>query len=124
VAIGWLTVFKAIPWTEVLKAAPAVARSARKLWDVHEAPARPAEVASRAGEDTGTEARLRELEAQVARLSTEAIAASDLVNSLAEQNVRLVEAVEILRVRTRILAACCAIVGLLALASLGWLLAG
>ncbi|MCZ7654862.1 MAG: hypothetical protein M5R42_12135 [Rhodocyclaceae bacterium] len=32
-AIGWLTVFKAIPWSDVVAAAPTVVKGARKLVD-------------------------------------------------------------------------------------------
>ena len=45
----------------------------------------------------------RALEAQVDELRRELTAASELVTNLAEQNSRLVSAVEILRVRTRVL---------------------
>lgn len=32
-AIGWMTLLKAIPWVEVAKKAPEVAESAKKLWN-------------------------------------------------------------------------------------------
>ena len=32
-AIGWLTILKSVPWTEVIKNAPKVAEGARKLWN-------------------------------------------------------------------------------------------
>ena len=48
-------------------------------------------------------ARQRALEAQVGELRGELTAASELVKNLAEQNSRLVSAVEILRMRTRVL---------------------
>jgi hypothetical protein len=47
--------------------------------------------------------RLEALESQLADLRKELAASSELINSLAEQNARLVEAVGILRVRTRAL---------------------
>ena len=55
---------------------------------------------------------------QVAELRRELTAASELVTQLAEQNRRLVEAVAILRVRTRVLMVFAAIMaaGLIALA--------
>jgi len=51
----------------------------------------------------GQAADQRALEEQVAELRRELTAASELVSNLAEQNTRLVEAIEVLRVRTRVL---------------------
>lgn len=122
-AIGWLTAFKAIPWGDVIAAAPTVAQGAKKLWGA---------VGKRdAGSDAGAapgslpadaEGRLRTLEAQITSLQRDNAASSELIKSLAEQNSRLVDAVEILRVRTRaLLAICLALVVLLAGLAL-WLL--
>jgi hypothetical protein len=83
---GWITAFKLIPWASVLAAAPAVVAGARKLWD--------------ARRDRGQAPPLNE---QIAELRKDLTAASELLARLAEQNQRLVEAVQILRVRTRVL---------------------
>jgi hypothetical protein len=83
---GWIAAFKLIPWASVLAAAPDVVSGARKLWD--------------ARRDRGQAPPLDE---QIAELRKELTAASKLVAQLAEQNQRLVEAVEILRARTRVL---------------------
>ena len=32
--LSWITVLKAVPWTEVVRNAPAVAEGARKLWEL------------------------------------------------------------------------------------------
>ena len=97
--VGWITAFKAIPWAELIVAAPAVVKGARQLW----ASVRKQDAPPLAGE--GPEAAQRSLDAQVAELRKELTAASELVTSLAEQNNRLVEAVEVLRARTRVLLA-------------------
>jgi hypothetical protein len=100
-AIGWIGVFKALPWTEILAAAPVIVQGAGKLWktvkrkdgaggQVDLAPVSDAE-------------SINALEARIAVLEKEALASSELIRALADQNARLVEAVEILRVRTRIL---------------------
>jgi len=94
---GWITAFKAIPWTVLIAAAPSIVDSARKLWDA----VRKQEAPRVSGQ--GQAADQRALEEQVAELRRELTAASGLVTSLAEQNNRLVEAVEVLRVRTRVL---------------------
>lgn len=94
---GWITAFKVIPWAELISAAPAVVKGARQLW----ASVRKQDAPQIAGQ--GPEAGQHALEAQVEELRKELTAASELVTSLAEQNSRLVEAVAILRVRTRVL---------------------
>lgn len=103
---AWITAFKVIPWADVIAAAPTVARGAKKLW---------AAVKNRGSEGPeenrprGTEERLQALEAQLEELRKELVASSELVDSLAAQNARLVEAVGILRLRTRVLLWACGI---------------
>jgi hypothetical protein len=85
VAISWLTALKLIPWRDVVENAPVVLRTASKLWDRQPPPSD------------------KSLEQEVAALRDEARRASQVIESLAEQDARLVQAVEILRVRTRLL---------------------
>ena len=111
---GWITAFKVIPWSELIAAAPTVVKGARQLWATvrkQEAP----QVAGRGGQDAQ-----RALEAQIDELRKELTTASELVTRLAEQNNRLIEAVEVLRVRTRVLLVLMAILagGLILLAAL------
>ena len=94
---AWITAFKVIPWAELLAAAPAVMKGARQLW----AAVRKQDAPRVAGQ--GPEAGQRALEAQIEELRKELTAASELVTRLAEQNGRLIEAVDVLRVRTRLL---------------------
>ncbi len=97
---AWLTAFKVIPWADVIAAAPTVARGAKKLW--HSVRDQPPD--SKSGSVAGSpEGRLEALESQLDDLRKELAASSELISSLAEQNARLVEAVGILRVRTRTL---------------------
>jgi hypothetical protein len=94
---SWITAFKVIPWGELIAAAPTVVKGAQKLW----AAVRKQDAPRAAGQ--GPEAGQRALEAQVEELRRELTAASELVTRLAEQNSRLIEAVDVLRVRTRLL---------------------
>jgi hypothetical protein len=102
--------FKVIPWGEVIAAAPAVVEGAKKLWGI--ARERNAGEVAHARPQT-TEARLRQLEAEVSELRRESTASSELIKSLAEQNAELVKAVEILRVRSRALLGASAITAVL-----------
>ena len=97
---AWFAAFKVIPWADVIAAAPTVARGAKKLWDtVRDQPS-----GARAGSAPDSpEGRLHELESQLADLRKEVAASTELINSLAEHNARLVEAIGILRIRTRAL---------------------
>jgi hypothetical protein len=92
VAASWITALKVIPWGDVVESAPAVLRGAKKLW-------------SRVGQAAPEPApdRLVTLQQEVERLKEHADSMANLISSLASQNVRLVEAVDILRARTRML---------------------
>ncbi len=111
---AWTAAFKAIPWLELMAAAPAVMKGARRLW----ATVKKQEAPVAEGQDPL--AAQRALETQIAELREELTVASELVTNLAEQNGRLVEAIAILRVRTRVLLIFCAILaaGLIGLAAL------
>ena len=94
---GWITAFKVVPWLDLMAAAPAVVQGARRLW----ATVRKQDAPVAEGQDPL--AAQRALETQIAELRQELTAASELVTNLAEQNGRLVEAIAILRMRTRVL---------------------
>lgn len=94
---GWITAFRAIPWSELIAAAPVVARGTRKLWET----VRHREAGPAATPDA--DSRLQSLEAQVEELRTELTAASGLMATVAEQNEQLIHALSIMQGRTRAL---------------------
>ena len=98
-AAGWITALKLIPWDDVVANAPAVLRGAKKLF-------------GKSGQAAQAPDRLGVLEQEVAQLREQASTAAGVISSLAEQNARLVEAVELLRIRTRILLVACAVLAL------------
>lgn len=111
---AWLTAFKVIPWADVIAAAPTVARGAKKLWNA----VRQRGVEEQDGPAPDSmEGRLRALEAEIRDLRKELADSTELIHSLAQQNERLVEAINILRVRTRALLFACAAAFLLLLAT-------
>ncbi len=109
-AIPWLTALKVIPWGDVIEHAPKVLKAARKLME------KPVSGAAAASSGTAVDApdaappslgelknRLIAAQAQLdqqARLQAET---SQTLAELAEQNARLVGAVDALRLRTRVL---------------------
>lgn len=109
-AIRWLMALKAIPWGDVIEHAPSVLKAARKLMD-RQPPQPPAQA--------GTPATTTPMSAvpSLGELKNALIAAQGQIDrqaqtqreltqtlaELAEQNARLVSAVELLRLRTRVL---------------------
>ena len=109
-AIPWLLALKVIPWGDVIEHAPKVLNAARKLMDREKAPegttvaTTPMDLVSDTPPSLG-ELRNRLIEArqlidQQARTQDQM---AQTLAELAEQNARLVSAVELLRVRTRLL---------------------
>ena len=109
-AIPWLMALKVIPWGDVIEHAPSVLKAARKLMD-RQPPQPPGSAGTPATttpvSDVPSLGELKnaliaaqgqiDRQAQTQRELTETLA------ELAEQNARLVSAVEVLRLRTRVL---------------------
>ena len=118
-AVSWLTALKVIPWGDVIEHAPAVLKGARRLLDRQSKPAAGVPATGEPQADLpGLQLRLQQLEQQHA---ADMAQLSQMVADLAEQNARLVAAVELLRLRTRWLLAVTAVltVALAALAFWG-----
>jgi hypothetical protein len=108
-AIPWLVALKVIPWGDVIEHAPKVLNAARKLMDRQKAPP--------AGTTAPTPLDLGEATPSIGELKNRLIEARQLIDQqaalqeqmartlteLAEQNARLVGAVDVLRKRTRLL---------------------
>jgi chromosome segregation ATPase len=115
-AISWLTALKVIPWGDVIEHAPTVLKGARELLDRQRQRGRDTiepvadAQAGAIGTPEPTPPELRALEQQLAtahedlaRLQQTQDQITQTVAELAEQNTRLVAAVELLRKRTRLL---------------------
>lgn len=103
----WLTALKIIPWGDVIEAAPGIAKSARKYFAGTQSSA-PSPAASDSAVAPGdalaqARARLAQLETTLAQLTAQQQASAALIESLADQNAKVVQAIDILRVRTRLL---------------------
>ncbi|MCB1890302.1 MAG: hypothetical protein KDH20_22040 [Rhodocyclaceae bacterium] len=88
--IPWAVAAKAIPWGEVIAAAPSIVRGARELLSRTRGEAGDAS----AGTPATPEERIGALEARVEALAGELETSTDLITQLAEHNERLVVAVE------------------------------
>ncbi len=130
-AIGWLTALKLVPWADVIEAAPGLAKSAKGLFkrtqDAVQATADPAAVTPAAGD--GSDALLRAtqriaaLESGLAQTAERQQAAAALIDSLASQNARLVEAVDALDKRCQNLKMALVVVAVACIGTLVWVAA-
>ena len=109
-AIPWLTALKVIPWGDVIEHAPSVLKAARKLMDRQ--PPQSPDPSSTPATQTPVSAvpSLGELQialiaaqGQIDRQAQTQRELTETLAELAEQNTRLVSAVEVLRLRTRLL---------------------
>jgi len=104
-AIGWLSVLQAVPWSDVIANAPKVAEGAKKLWSTvarkpvptaTEAP-RPAESepgSPQAQALAALEARVAAMEEAATQMHEQLLASSELIKALAEQNAQLIQRIE------------------------------
>jgi hypothetical protein len=110
-AIPWLVALKVIPWGDVIEHAPKVLSAARKLLERQRAPrtvpaAGDSVIPMPSAEPPSLAALHQRLAAAQQQIDAQALAQDQLTQTLAElaeQNARLVSAVELLRVRTRLL---------------------
>jgi hypothetical protein len=108
-AIPWLMALKVIPWGDVIEHAPSVLKAARKLMDRQPQP--PGQAGTPATTTpVSTVPSLGELknaliaaQCQIDRQAQTQRELTETLAELAEQNARLVSAVEVLRLRTRVL---------------------
>lgn len=126
-SISLLGAVKAVPWGDVIAAAPSVVQSANALWDrvAKKRPkGEPADAPARPPADAPADVRLAALEQSLAELQKEALASSQLIRSLAEQNVQLVREVAVLRLRSRVMLGAAVLFSVLLAASFYFALAG
>lgn len=111
-AIGWIAALKMVPWADVVSNAPVVADGAKKLWNVVSRKKADPEVTPReTATNLSTEAiamraletRAAVLESKVADLEHEMISSSEVIKSLAEQNAKLIQMLDLFRRRQQFL---------------------
>jgi hypothetical protein len=110
-AINWLLALKAVPWTDLAQATPALVKGARKLFagvragHVGTSPQPQREPAGH--EQASVDSRLSDVENALGALDAEQRSTAELIRSLAEQNARVVETMAIMQARLRILFGLC-----------------
>ena len=111
-ALSWLTALKAVPWADVVQAAPGIVQGARKLFTAakeYAGSGSEAATGATSGTPRGTlDARLHSMEAAIDGLQGEQRSTAELIRSLAEQNANIIAALDLMRGRVRILTGACA----------------
>ncbi len=105
-AISWITALKIIPWSNVLESAPHIVKAAKHLFSTIKVDRDSFTAASGAPADDDIahlNRRIRVMEAKITELREEQKSSAELIKSLAEQNAFIVEAIEVLRVRLKML---------------------
>jgi len=133
-AVGWYSVLKMVPWTEVISNAPQIAETAKKLWGNV---ARKAPGTAGGGEDAPPlsaprtpEARLSHLQARLdasdaalEELHRQMVESTALIDTLASQNALLIRRVEANRLLVRWLLGAVLVLGIAAVSALWMVLA-
>ncbi|HBF50267.1 MAG TPA: hypothetical protein DDX04_07685 [Massilia sp.] len=131
-AVAWLKVLKAVPWSEVIAAAPQVANGARKLWDTvgrKGAPAPGIDDVAVAPVPVGDDgmallaAHIEQQDATIAQMHGQLREASKLITELADQNAQLIAKMEAARGRIQVVGLIAAAASVLGLVSLALVLA-
>jgi hypothetical protein len=108
-AIPWLAALKIVPWGDVIEHAPNVLKAARKLMDRQKA---EPELSTNTAMDMAGQSvpslgelqnRLIAAQVQIDGHAQTQAQLTETLAALAEQNAQLVSAVEVLRLRTRLL---------------------
>lgn len=120
-AISWISALKVIPWGDVIEAAPGLVKGARKIFTRTQATPAP-DPAPVAGAAESPQDRIAQLETTVARLVDQQQAAAALVESLAEHNAQVVAAIEVLRLRSKLLMGACGVLLVAVVALAAWVL--
>ena len=124
--VGWVTALKLVPWGDVLEATPQILQAAKKLLGSTRQGTADAAAGTLAGAgDAATPPvalQLQQLRERVARLEQEQQESAVLIQSLAEQNAQVVQAVEVLRLRNQRLTAAIALLGAVCAGLIVWAL--
>lgn len=131
-AVNWIASLKYVPWSKVIGMTPSIVESGGKLWDrISNRRAEASTVANPAGQPppsipealAAIEIRLMALEKKSAELGEEAVSSFQVVKSIVDQNAQVVQAVDVLLVRTQLLVRVSVLLGIACVALLVLVLA-
>ena len=105
--MNWLTALKILPWGDMIEYAPKLVSGAQKLWQrvkTEQGQTDAIIIANPPQSPDETARELQELKQQLQDAQAQQVELSKIVSELAAQNQRMVSALDILRVRMRLLA--------------------
>ena len=119
-AIGWINALRVIPWKDVLEAAPGMVKGAKRLFTAAKVETNSQPMADSsstivtfdADGFTNLDNRVRHLQAKIIELNSDHNSSAKLIKSLAEQNAQVVNAIEVLQVRIKILIYVCVLLAI------------
>ena len=126
-AAGWVAALKLVPWGDVIEATPQILQAAKKLLGTTQkgnADAAAGALEGGAGGEPAMPAalQLQHLRDRVAQLEQEQQESAVLIQSLAEQNAQVVQAVEVLRRRQQRLTMAVSVLAVACTGLLVWVL--
>lgn len=116
-AIGWINALRVIPWKDVLDAAPGVVKGAKRLFTTTKDETNSQPMADNSSTMVSFDAegltnldnRVRHLQAKIIELNSDHNSSAKLIKSLAEQNAHVVNVIEVLQVRIKLLIYACVV---------------
>lgn len=119
-AIGWINALKVIPWKDVLEAAPGMVKGAKRLFTAAKAETNSHPIDDSSSTTVSFDAeglanldnRVRHLQAKIIELNSDHNSSAKLIKSLAEQNAHVVNVIEVLQVRIKILIYVCVLLAI------------
>ena len=124
---GWVAALKLVPWGDVIEATPQILQAAKKLLGAArkgsaEATASAGGLPDPAESSLPAPAQLQHLRERVAQLEQEQMDSAALIQSLAQQNSQVIQAVDDLRQRYRRLRLAAVALGCVCAGLLAWVL--
>ena len=119
-AIGWINALRVIPWKDVLEAAPGMVKGAKRLFTAAKVETNSQTMADSSSTIVTFDAdgfknldnRVRHLQTKIIELNSDHNSSAKLIKSLAEQNAQVVNAIEVLQFRIKILIYVCVLLAI------------
>ena len=119
-AIGWINALRVIPWKDVLEAAPGMVKGAKRLFTAAKVETNSQTMADSSSTIVTFDADgfknldnlVRHLQTKIIELNSDHNSSAKLIKSLAEQNAQVVNAIEVLQFRIKILIYVCVLLAI------------
>lgn len=104
-ALGWISAFKAIPWSDLIAATPVITQGAKKLWGqvskTKSSDKKNSQGINKTSSISSIDQRFSEMTLQIEELEEDQKLSSQLISELAEQNKQMIGAINVLNQRQK-----------------------